>query len=126
MALADAGVDAGEPMLISAHGTGTPLNDKCEAAALQSVFGADIARSTVIATKSAHGHLIGASGALQFALGLKALAAKTAPPVLNHIATDPDCALPLALGAVPNDHGLLLSNSFAFGGLNAVLVGRCA
>ena len=125
-ALADAGVDKSEPALIAAHGTGTPLNDQCEAAALRNVYGADLARSDVIATKSAHGHLIGASGALQFLLGIKGMAAGMAPPVLNHLGNDPECALPLAFEAKPISSKVLVSNSFAFGGLNAVLVGRSA
>jgi nodulation protein E len=125
-AIADAGVGEGTPLLISAHGTGTPLNDQCEAAALRATLGVALERSSVIATKSAHGHLIGASGALQFMLGLRALKERVAPPILNHIDTDPDCALPLVLAAQPIDSDWLLSNSFAFGGLNATLVGRRA
>jgi nodulation protein E len=125
-ALADAGVAPSQPALISAHGTGTPLNDRCEAAALRAVYGVNLAGSTVIATKSAHGHLIGASGALQFLLGLKALAAGIAPPIINHLGADPECDLPLALTATSIDSDVLVSNSFAFGGLNAVLVGRRA
>jgi nodulation protein E len=125
-AMADAGASPSDPALIAAHGTGTALNDKCETAALRSVYGKHLAQSTVIATKSAHGHLIGASGALQFILGLKALSCGVAPPVLNYLGPDPDCDLPLALDAVPIDSDILLSNSFAFGGLNAVLVGRRA
>ena len=123
-ALADAGANTSEPALISAHGTGTPLNDVCEAAALRNVYGDNLGRAIVIATKSAHGHLIGASGALQFILGLKALSAGTAPPILNHLGMDPDCVLPLALEPTSIGCGLLVSNSFAFGGLNAVLIGR--
>lgn len=123
----DAGVGFDEPALISAHGTGTQLNDAAEAAALHAVYGASLDRHRVIATKSAHGHLIGAGGAIEFALGLKALAAGLAPPVLNHLGPDPDCAgLPLVLSPEPLDRRVLVSNSFAFGGLNAVLIGRAA
>jgi nodulation protein E len=77
----------------------------------------------VIATKSAHGHLIGASGALEFVIGLIALREGLAPPILNHLGSDPACDLPLALSPQPIDHRHLVSNSFAFGGLNAVLIG---
>ena len=126
LALEDAGVDPVCPFLISAHGTGTPLNDRCEAGALRGVLGRQMERSVVIATKSAHGHLIGASGALQFMLGLRALKERVAPPVLNHLGVDPECDLPLSLAATPTDAEWLLSNSFAFGGLNAVLIGRRA
>lgn len=82
-ALADAEVTAGEPVLVSAHGTGTPLNDAAESAALRAVLGEALDASRVIATKSAHGHLIGAGGALELLIGLLALERGVAPPVLN-------------------------------------------
>lgn len=125
-ALADAGLSPGTSFLVSAHGTGTPLNDRCEAAAIRATIGDGLGGSAVIATKSAHGHLIGASGALQFMLGLRALAEGVAPPILNHAGPDPECALPLVLERRPIATEWLLSNSFAFGGLNAVLVGKRA
>lgn len=123
-AFADAEVERESPALISTHGTGTRLNDAVESAAIRAVHGAGLDASTVIATKSAHGHLIGGSGSLEFAIGIRALAEGRAPPVLNHLGPDPDCALPLALEPRTIDHDLLVSNSFAFGGLNAVLIGR--
>lgn len=123
---ADAGLPFDRPVLISAHGTGTPLNDATEAAAIRAVYGEALDGSTVIATKSAHGHLIGGSGALEFLLGLVALRQGMAPPILNHLRPDPACDLPLALVAAPIAHEWLVSNSFAFGGLNAVLIGRGA
>ena len=126
LAHADAGVAFDRPVLISSHGTGTVLNDRTEAAALTAVYGDTLADDLVIATKSAHGHLIGGSGALEFALGLKAIADGIAPPVLNHVRADPACALPLALEVTPIDYDILVSNSFAFGGLNAVLIGKRA
>ncbi len=120
----DAGVDPAWPALISAHGTGTKLNDPVEAAALRAVYGSALDNKIVIATKSAHGHLIGATAALEFILGMKALLEGVAPPVLNCTDPDPECALPLALAPMGIDHDVLVSNSFAFGGLNAVLIGR--
>lgn len=123
---ADAALALDTPALISAHGTGTRLNDATEAAALRAVYGAALDGHRVIATKSAHGHLIGGSGALEFLLGLVALRERVAPPILNHRAPDPDCALPLALEPVPLACDHLVSNSFAFGGLNAVLIGARA
>ncbi len=123
---ADAGLALDEPVLISAHGTGTPLNDKAEAAALRAVYGGALDRSRVIATKSAHGHLIGAGGALELLLGLEALRRRLAPPVLGWLGPDPECDLPLALEPTPIDHHALVSSSFAFGGLNCVLVARRA
>lgn len=123
---ADADVTPEEPALISAHGTGTALNDPAEAAALHRVYGSALERHRVIATKSAHGHMIGAGGAIEFLLGVKALEEGAAPPVLNHLGADPDCELPLALSPQPIGSAILVSNSFAFGGLNAVLIGRLA
>jgi nodulation protein E len=120
----DAGLGTDVTVLISSHGTGTKLNDATEAAALHAIYGAALPRSRVIATKSAHGHLIGGSGALEFLLGLRALAEGRAPPVLNMVAADPECDLPLALDVSPIAYEHVVSNSFAFGGLNAVLIGR--
>ncbi|WP_313439054.1 beta-ketoacyl-[acyl-carrier-protein] synthase family protein [Novosphingobium sp.] len=126
MAHEDAGIAPNESALISTHGTGTRLNDVVEAAALKAVYGSALRDHTVIATKSAHGHLIGATAAMEFVIGMEALARGVAPPVLNHLGPDPECDLPLALQPRPIDHRVLVSNSFAFGGLNAVLVGRIA
>lgn len=122
----DAGVPPDRPVLISSHGTGTVLNDRVEATALAAVYGDALADNLVVATKSAHGHLIGGSGALEFALGMMAIREGVAPPILNHEAADPTCDLPLALEATPIGYDTLVSNSFAFGGLNAVLIGRRA
>lgn len=124
-ALADSGLNADMPMLISSHGTGTVANDRAEASALHQVFGDTLGSSMILATKSAHGHLCGASGALELLIGLLALRNRLAPPVLHYLGADPDCAIPLPLGmAKPIDHTTLLSNSFAFGGLNSVLVAK--
>lgn len=123
---ADARVDTGEPALISAHGTGTPLNDVAEMEAMEAVYGLSLARHAVIATKAAHGHMIGATGAMEFLLGLMALREGVAPPVLHHLGRDPACDGPLVLERRAIDQRILISNSFAFGGLNAVLIGRAA
>ncbi len=120
----DAGLAIDEPALISSHGTGTALNDTAEATVMRAVYGDALARHRVIATKSAHGHPIGAGGAIEFVLGMKALAEGFAPPVLGYLAPDPDYDLPLVLAGEHIDHQVLVSNSFAFGGLNAVLIGR--
>lgn len=122
---ADAGVALDAPALISTHGTGTPLNDKMEAEAIRQVYGPALARHAVIATKSAHGHLLGGAGAIEFLIGVLALREGLAPPVLNYLGPDPACDLPLALGAPQRlDAEVLVSNSFAFGGLNSVLIAR--
>jgi nodulation protein E len=122
---ADAGLALDAPSLISTHGTGTPLNDKTEAEAIRRVYGAGLGRHRVIASKSAHGHLLGGAGAIEFLIGVLALREGLAPPVLNYLGPDPDCDLPLALGAPQGlEAEALVSNSFAFGGLNSVLIAR--
>jgi nodulation protein E len=117
---------AGEELLISAHGTGTPLNDKNEAQAIRELFGWAAPRHPVIATKSAHGHVIGASPAVQTVIGLKGLAAGLAPPILGYLGPDEECAgIDLVLGeARPIKAKALLVNAFAFGGLNCCLAFR--
>jgi nodulation protein E len=116
----------GDEILLSTHGTGTPLNDKNEAAAIRALFGEAAASHPVIATKSAHGHVIGASAALQAVIALKGLAAGLAPPILGYLGPDPECAgLDLVLGeARPIEARSLLVNAFAFGGLNCALAFR--
>jgi nodulation protein E len=124
-ACAQAGLAETETVLISAHGTGTPLNDRNEAAAIHAVFGRRAKAHPVIATKSAHGHLIGAATALQGVIGLEALNVGLAPPILGWLGPDPECDLDLVLGeARPIDADALLLNAFAFGGLNTSLVFR--
>jgi nodulation protein E len=122
-ALKESGLATGKRLLISTHGTGTPLNDLSEAVALRSVFGSGLDDHLAIATKSSHGHLLGGTGALEFLLGLLALKEGLAPPVCNFTRPDPDCMVPLVLGEPRAVRDMaLLSNSFAFGGLNSVLV----
>jgi nodulation protein E len=122
-ALKESGLPSDTRLLISTHGTGTPLNDFSEAAALRMLFGGDLDRHTAIATKSSHGHMIGATGAMEALIGLLALKERIAPPVCNFLGPDPACALPLVVGnAQESRNTVLLSNSFAFGGLNSVLV----
>ncbi|MGI9170099.1 MAG: beta-ketoacyl-[acyl-carrier-protein] synthase family protein, partial [Caulobacteraceae bacterium] len=120
-----AGVLDAAQLLISAHGTGTPLNDANESAAIHAVFGARAKAHPVIATKCAHGHLIGASTAVQAVIALAALAERRAPPILGWLGPDPDCDLDLVLGrARPIEAEAALLNAFAFGGLNTALVFR--
>lgn len=109
---------------INAHGTGTAANDVAETAAIRAVFVAHADRLAVSSTKSMHGHALGASGALEAAATALALRCALLPPTANFTEPDPACALdvvPNVARAAPNvAHAL--SNSFAFGGLNAVLV----
>jgi 3-oxoacyl-(acyl-carrier-protein) synthase len=111
---------------INAHGTGTPANDAVETAAIRRVFGAQADEIAVSSTKSMHGHLLGAAGAVELVVTLLALRSGTLPPTLNLRVTDPECDLDY----VPNvareeqDVDFALTSSFAFGGTNAVLVCR--
>lgn len=126
-AYADAHIDPTSPALISTHGTGTLLNDASEAQALHAFYGAGLKAHRAVATKSSHGHMIGATGAMEFLLGMVALREGWAPPVLHHLGPDDGCDMvPLILEAEKIGQRLLVSNSFAFGGLNAVLIGRLA
>lgn len=119
----NAGILEAESILVSAHGTGTILNDANEAAALNAVFGNRLRNHPVIATKSAHGHLIGATTSLQANLGIRALSDAIAPPIQNYLGPDPDIDLDLVCGmARPISASHLLVNAFAFGGLNVSLV----
>jgi nodulation protein E len=121
-AIRAAGLKGVEEVLISAHGTGTQLNDRNEAASIHAVFGDRARRHPVIATKSAHGHLIGGSAALQAVIALQALRSGLAPPVLNFNEADPECDIDLVVGQVrPIKARHALVNAFAFGGLNAAM-----
>jgi nodulation protein E len=116
------GLDEVDEVLIAAHGTGTQLNDRNEAASIQAVFGDQARRHPVIATKSAHGHLIGGTAALQAVIALQALRNGLAPPVLNFNEADLDCDIDLVVGQVrPIKARHALVNAFAFGGLNATM-----
>jgi nodulation protein E len=124
-ALADANASPGQIGYINAHGTGTPANDPTETAAIHSVFGAHASKLMVSSTKSMHGHALGAAGAIEAAATLLAMARGMIPPTANYLAADPACDLdvvPNASRAVEVEWAL--SNSFAFGGLNAVLAFR--
>jgi nodulation protein E len=125
LALVDAGLSTGDIGYINAHGTGTLANDRSEAAAIRAVFGAEA--PPVSSTKAMHGHAIGATGALEALACLLALTQRVLPPTLGFQAPDPDCALDLVTGpARQAPVGAVLSNAFAFGGLNAVLAFRRA
>jgi len=122
-ALADAALAADAVGYVNAHGTGTSLNDELEAGAIRRTFGAHANRLAVSSTKSAHGHTLGAAGAIEAVATVLALYGGIVPATLNHVRLDPACG---DLDVVPNtpreavvDHAL--SSSFAFGGLNAVL-----
>ena len=122
MALDDAGLATDAVDYINAHGTGTPANDPTETRAIKQVFGEHAEKLGISSTKAVHGHALGAAGALELVAVIGALRENTLPPTANFIDADPDCFLDY----VPNEGRqsrvrAALSNSFAFGGLNAVL-----
>jgi nodulation protein E len=123
-ALADGRVDAGAIGHINAHGTGTPANDPVETAAIRRVLGAQTERLSVTSTKSLHGHALGAAGALEAVAAVKTLLHQEAPPMANYLGLDPECDLPLVLSPSACAAEYALSHSFAFGGLNAVVLFR--
>ena len=126
-ALADAGLDPGEVGYVNAHGTGTRGNDSAEARAIREVFGAHADRLAVSSTKSMHGHALGAAGALEAVATVLALEQGMLPPTANFTTPDPECDLDVVSeGARAATPEAALSNSFAFGGLNAVLAFRAA
>jgi nodulation protein E len=121
-ALRDARLDAGDIGYINAHGTGTPANDPTESKAIRRVFGEHANALAVSSTKSMHGHALGAAGAIELVAAIGALREGVIPPTANFIDPDPECDLDY----VPNvarekKVRAVLSNSFAFGGLNAVI-----
>lgn len=122
-ALGDAGMAPSAIDYVNAHGTGTPANDSMETRALRMVFGDQAERLLVSSTKSTHGHGLGAAGALEAAACMFALAEQTAPATLGYREKDPECDLDYVVeGPRKASMRAALSNSFAFGGLNAVLV----
>jgi 3-oxoacyl-[acyl-carrier-protein] synthase II len=122
-ALADAGLLPETIGYINAHGTSTQLNDRSETAAIKTAFGPHAATLPVSSTKSAHGHLLGAAGGLEAIVTLQALATGVLPPTINYTTPDPDCDLDVVPNASrPTDIRTAMSNSFGFGGHNAVLI----
>jgi len=124
-ALADAKVDRGGVQYINAHGTGTTANDRTETAALKASFGDHAGKLAISSTKSMIGHALGAAGALEMVATVMSLRDGVVAPTINYLGQDPECDLDY----VPNEArdlsiDVALSNSFAFGGLNAVLVLR--
>jgi nodulation protein E len=123
LALADGQLSPRDIGYINAHGTGTRANDVTETAAIRAVFGAGT--PPVSSTKSLHGHAMGASGAIEIASSLLALRDGFLPPTINLERPDPECDLDY----VPNEPrpaevSVFLSNSFGFGGMNAVVAVR--
>ena len=122
-ALADADLKPEAVDYINAHGTGTAVNDAMETAAIKNVFGDHAHKLAVSSTKSLHGHALGATSALEAIATTMALNSQIIPPTANYLEHDPECDLDIVPNqARPANIRYATSNSFAFGGLNAVLV----
>jgi nodulation protein E len=124
-ALRDGGLDPAQVGYINAHGTATEANDRMEAVAIHDVFAGRAGRLPVSSTKSMHGHTLGAAGAIEAVATVLALGKGVLPPTTNFTELDPHCELDV----IPNQARaqqveVALSQSFAFGGLNAVLAFR--
>jgi nodulation protein E len=124
-ALQDAGVGPEQVGFVNAHGTGTTVNDSTETRALHLAFGKHASKLLISSTKAMHGHTLGAAGALESTAAILALTNGFVPPTINFNEPDPECDLDY----VPNcprraEFEYAISNSFAFGGLNAVLAFR--
>jgi len=125
MALAEAEVSPAQVDYINAHGTGTRLNDITETQVIKEVFKEHARKVAISSTKSMHGHVMGATGAVELAATVQAIDKGVIPPTANYTQPDPECDLDY----VPNQARekpvrIAISNSFAFGGLNAVLLVR--
>jgi 3-oxoacyl-[acyl-carrier-protein] synthase II len=123
MALDDGGFQPADIDYINAHGTSTQLNDKSETAAIKTVFREQAPRTPISSTKSMTGHLLGASGALEAVICVKAMQSQIAPPTINYETPDPECDLDY----IPNKArsfkiDQVMSNSFGFGGHNATII----
>jgi 3-oxoacyl-[acyl-carrier-protein] synthase II len=131
LALDDAGLGPEDVDYVNAHGTSTPLNDRTETEALKAALNGQAERTPVSSTKSAIGHLLGAAGAVEAIATIEALRRDIAPPTIGWSERDPDLDLDYVPGEArplerrSNGHGpeplVALSNSFGFGGHNAVL-----
>lgn len=125
-ALTEAGLLPEDIDYINAHGTATRLNDIVETQAIRKVFGDFAAGVAVSSTKSMHGHTMGAAGAVEFIASLLAIKNQAVPPTINLDQPDPECDLDYVanIGRKGVRVNAVMSNSFAFGGTNAVLVAR--
>ncbi|HYE91543.1 MAG TPA: beta-ketoacyl-[acyl-carrier-protein] synthase family protein [Terriglobales bacterium] len=124
LALDDARLVPADLGYVNAHGTGTGANDAVETAALRQVFGARADATPVSSTKSMHGHLLGAAGALEFIACVMAMRRGVLPPTMHLANPDPECDLDYVPNAARAAPGLacVMTSSFAFGGTNAVLI----
>lgn len=127
LALEDAGAPPDSIDYVNAHGTATALNDPTEAEAMARIFGARAPHVPVSSSKPIHGHGLGAAGALELIVTLGAMRENVAPPTINFLEADPKCPVDCVPNvARPTPIRTAMSNSFAFGGVNATLVLRAA
>jgi nodulation protein E len=121
-ALDDAAIDPTEIDYVNAHGSGTLANDATETRAIKRVFGAHARQLAISSTKSMHGHVLGASSALEAIATIRAMRTGIIPPTANYLGPDPECDLDYVTeGPRHQSVRTAISNSFAFGGLNAAL-----
>ena len=122
-ALRSANIKSAEVNYINAHGTSTPFNDKIETLAIKKVFGKEFCNLFVSSSKSMLGHLLGAAGAVEAIITIKALQTGIFPPTINYNTPDPDCDLNyIPNKAIEKNINYALSNAFGFGGHNASLL----
>ena len=125
LAIEDAGAKPEEIDYINAHGTSTPYNDKNETVAIKTVFGDHARKLKISSTKSMTGHLLGASGGIEAIAALKAIEKQLIPPTINYMTPDPDCDLDYVPNTAEETQvNSVLSNTFGFGGHNAVVFMR--
>jgi 3-oxoacyl-[acyl-carrier-protein] synthase II len=123
-AMADAGLKPEDIDFINAHGTSTPLGDKTETKAIKLIFGERAYRVPVTSAKSLTGHMLAASGSLEAGFTLMSMKEGIIPPTINLRQRDPECDLDYVTDVRKADIKFAISNSFGFGGVNAVLVFR--
>ena len=122
LALKDGGLAPTDIDYINAHGTATAINDAMEVGAIKNVFGDHASQLSVSSTKSMHGHVLGGTSALEAVATSLAVYHDVCPPTANYQEPDPDCDIDVVPNtAKPKKIRAALSNSFAFGGLNAVV-----
>jgi 3-oxoacyl-[acyl-carrier-protein] synthase II len=122
-ALEESGLDICDIDYINAHGTSTELNDRSETAAIKTVFGEQAYNIPISSTKSMTGHLLGASGAVEALICVKALLSQLIPPTINYETPDPDCDLDYVPNTSrPANLNHIMSNTFGFGGHNATII----
>lgn len=124
-ALQDAGLSPDQVDYINAHGTSTPLNDRCETVAIKAVFGEHARKLAISSTKSMVGHMLGAAGGIEAVFTALSIRDQVVPPTINLYRPSPECDLDyVPLTARQMSIGVAMSNSFGFGGTNGVVVLR--